>query len=278
MLILDSVRALREATTELAPPVGFVPTMGALHEGHVSLVRRARAENVSVIVSIFVHPTQFGPEEDYSRYPRDLDGDCHLLEPAGCDAVFSPSPQEVYPPGFGTTIDVGPVARPLEGAFRPGHFAGVATVVARLLLLVRPTRAYFGEKDAQQLAVIRRLVADLALPVDIVGCPIVREPDGLAMSSRNAYLSPAERESATVLFRALDAAAGLWVSGVSTPSELEQALARVLEAEPLARVDYARAVDPVTFESAARDARTVLLALAVHIGKTRLIDNVRLTR
>ncbi len=278
VLILSSTQRLREARPLLAEPVGFVPTMGALHEGHLSLVRRARAENASVLASIFVNPTQFGPQEDFSRYPRDLEADCRLLESAGCDAVFAPTAGDIYPEGFGTSIDVGPVARPLEGERRPGHFAGVATVVARLLLLVRPERAYFGEKDAQQLAVIRRLVTDLALLVEIVGCPIVREPDGLAMSSRNAYLGPEERRAASVLFRSLDAAAALWATGRRGAGDLEAALLSVLQSEPLAKLDYASAVDPLTFEHPTIDAGDVLLALAVWVGKTRLIDNRLLHR
>jgi pantoate--beta-alanine ligase len=252
--------------------------MGALHEGHLSLVRRARAENASVLASIFVNPTQFGPHEDFSRYPRDLEADCRLLETAGCDAVFAPTTRDIYPEGFGTSIDVGLVARPLEGKRRPGHFAGVATVVARLLLLVRPERAYFGEKDAQQLAVIRRLVTDLALPVEIVGCPIVREPDGLAMSSRNAYLDPQQRKAASVLFSSLEAAAALWAAGRQGVGDLEAALLSVLQSEPLAKVDYASAVDPLTFERPTHDTGDILLALAAWIGTTRLIDNQRLLR
>ena len=278
VLILESTQRLVDARKALAEPVGLVPTMGALHEGHLSLVRRARAENASVIASIFVNPTQFGPHEDFERYPRDLAADCRLLESAGCDAVFAPSTSDVYPPGFSTTIDVGPVARPLEGERRPGHFVGVATVVARLLLLVHPQRAYFGEKDAQQLAVIRRLVTDLALPVDVVGCPIIRELDGLAMSSRNAYLQPEQRRAAAILFRSLEDATALWDSRTRGAAELEAALVRVLHAEPLAKMDYARAVDPTTFESPTVDAGDVLLALAVWIGATRLIDNRRLSR
>ncbi|MET0553105.1 MAG: pantoate--beta-alanine ligase, partial [Vicinamibacteria bacterium] len=207
---IAGVRAWRSA---LAGDVGLVPTMGFLHEGHVSLVERARRENAHVAVSLFVNPTQFGPREDLAAYPRDLERDRGLLRAAGCDLLFVPTAAEMYPPGAGTFVDVGAVAEPLEGARRPGHFRGVATVVLKLLNIVQPARAYFGEKDAQQLAVIRAFVRDLDVPVAVVGCPTVREADGLAKSSRNSYLDADDRRAAPVLHRALSAARDAWERG-----------------------------------------------------------------
>jgi pantoate--beta-alanine ligase len=257
--------------------LGLVPTMGFLHAGHLSLVEAARRECERVAVTIFVNPTQFGPHEDYAHYPRDPERDRRLLAEAGVDLVFCPSMEEMYPQGTDTTVEVGPVAEPLEGKRRPGHFRGVATVVLKLFGIVSPDRAYFGEKDAQQLAVIRRLVADLNVPVDIRGCPIGREPDGLALSSRNTYLSPPEREAATVLFRALAAAEAIWNAGESHGDALRWVMAETLSAEPLARVDYAAAVDAATFREVKESAGAVRLLLAVFLGKTRLIDTRLLT-
>jgi pantoate--beta-alanine ligase len=253
--------------------LGLVPTMGFLHAGHLSLVEAARRECNRVVVSIFVNPTQFGPTEDYARYPRDPERDRRLLEDAGVDLVFAPTAEEMYPPGAETVVDVGSVAEPLEGERRPGHFRGVATVVLKLLGTVTPDRAWFGEKDAQQLAVIRRLVADLDVPVEIRGGPIVREPDGLALSSRNAYLSAEERKAAPVLFRALAAAEVLWRAGERRGDALCAAMETTLAAEPLARTDYAAAADPVTFRAIQQATGRVHLLLAVFFGKTRLIDN-----
>jgi pantoate--beta-alanine ligase len=256
--------------------VGLVPTMGSLHAGHLSLVAAARAENDRVAVTLFVNPTQFGAGEDFTRYPRDLERDRALLEQAGCDLLFAPSVEEMYPPGAETTIDVGAVAVPLEGQRRPGHFRGVATVVMKLLQIATPDSAYFGEKDAQQLAVVRRMVADLDLPVEIRGCPIVREPDGLAMSSRNAYLSLEERRAAVVLSRALGAAEESWRSGERRGAALRETMQRTLAREPLARVDYGSAADPLTFREVGQATGPVLLLLAVWLGRTRLIDSRRL--
>jgi pantoate--beta-alanine ligase len=257
--------------------VGFVPTMGYLHEGHISLVRRARAENDRVAASLFVNPTQFGPNEDLARYPRDLARDQWLLADAGCELLFAPAPAEMYPAGFETSVDVGGVAAPLEGERRPGHFRGVATVVAKLLGIVQPTRAYFGEKDAQQLAVIRHLARDLNLSTEIVPCPTVREADGLAMSSRNSYLDPTQRRAAVVLYRALTAAGALWQRGERDASALRGAMTAVLGAEPLAVVDYAAVADPETFcEIKGPACGAAHLLLAVKVGTTRLIDNLRL--
>jgi pantoate--beta-alanine ligase len=270
---IDGVRSWRG---ERAGTVGLVPTMGALHAGHVSLVEAAGRENDRVLVSVFVNPTQFGPREDYARYPRDLERDEALLERAGADAVFAPGVEVMYPPGAETTIDVGSVAAPLEGEQRPGHFRGVATVVLKLLAIATPDRAYFGEKDAQQLAVVRRLVADLDVPVGIRACPIVREPDGLALSSRNAYLSPAERRAATVLFRALRAAEEAWRQGERRADALREAMKSTLQGEPLARVDYAAVADPASFREVDVADRPVRLLLAVYVGETRLIDNLLL--
>ena len=271
---IAEVRAWRHA---LDGSLGLVPTMGYLHAGHLSLVAAARRENAHVLATLFVNPTQFGPGEDLARYPRDLERDQALLEAAGCNLLFAPRVDEMYPPGAQTTIDVGPVAAPLEGERRPGHFRGVATVVMKLLQITTPQRAYFGEKDAQQLAVIRRLVADLDVPVEIRGCPIVREADGLAMSSRNSYLSPEERRAAGVLFRALGAARALWCAGERRGAVLARTLRETVASEPLARLDYATVADPATF-SAARDTQgPVRLLLAVFFGRTRLIDNALLT-
>jgi pantoate--beta-alanine ligase len=256
--------------------LGLVPTMGYLHAGHVSLVERARRENARVAASVFVNPTQFGPNEDLARYPRDLDRDRLLLEAAGCDLVFVPPVEEVYPPGADTFVVPGRVAARLEGERRPGHFRGVATVVLKLLNIVQPDRAYFGAKDAQQLAVIRALVRDLDHPVHVVGCPTVREPDGLAMSSRNSYLTPEERRAAPALFRALSAARALWERGERDAEALRAEMRRVLAEEPLLRVDYVSAADPDTFEEQARADGPTLLSLAVFCGRARLIDNVRL--
>jgi len=263
------------------PPwrIGLVPTMGALHEGHLSLVRRARADDDTVVVSIFVNPTQFGPSEDYARYPRDPDRDLALLRDVGTDLVFMPPVEEMYPEGFDTYVEVGKLAQVLEGASRPGHFRGVATVVAKLFNIVQPHRAYFGQKDAQQLAVIRRLTRDLDLPVEVVGLPTVREPDGLAMSSRNAFLSPQERKAALVLYRSLEAAQELWRSGVRDASLIRQRMGELLAAPAtggLARVEYVSVADAETLEELGAVDRPALVSLAVRIGKTRLIDNIRL--
>ncbi len=251
-----------------------MPTMGCLHEGHLSLVRRARAENDHVVASLFVNPTQFGPKEDFERYPRNLAQDRQMLEETGCDLLFAPPVEEMYPPGCETSIDVGSVAVPLEGARRPGHFRGVATVVLKLLEIVTPSRAYFGRKDAQQLAVIRRMVSDLDVPVEIIGCPTVRERDGLAMSSRNKYLNAEQRRVASVLFLALTAAENRFLGGERRAEELRRTMREVLAAEPLAQVDYVSVSDPVTLQELDRIAGPALVSLAARIGPARLIDNL----
>lgn len=256
--------------------VGLVPTMGYLHAGHHSLVERARRENERVAASIFVNPTQFGPGEDLARYPRAIERDRTLLAEAGCDLVFTPSVEEMYPLDGATVVDVGPVARPLEGERRPGHFRGVATVVLKLLGIFEPTRAYFGQKDAQQLAVIRAMVRDLDLSVDVVGCPTVREADGLALSSRNSYLDPEQRAAAPTLYYALQAARAIWSGGERQADALRATMRRVLDAEPLARTDYVSAADPETFRELDTLAGPTLLSLAVSFGRARLIDNLLL--
>jgi pantoate--beta-alanine ligase len=254
--------------------IGFVPTMGALHEGHASLIRRARQENRRVVVSIFVNPAQFGPTEDFSRYPRTFAADAGLCKAEGADAVYHPGVEEVYPPGFSTFVDPGPLAQPLDGRFRPGHFRGVATVVAKLLNTVRPTRAYFGEKDFQQLAVIRRMTLDLDLGVAIEGCATVREPDGLALSSRNIYLSPAERRASPAIHETLRLAARLLREGKTPKAALAQAARHLRKHLPEAKVDYLELVDAATLQPLDAPAGRMRLLAAVRVGKTRLIDNI----
>jgi pantoate--beta-alanine ligase len=267
------VRAWRAGRTQ----VGFVPTMGFLHEGHMALVRQARAECGAVVASLFVNPLQFGPGEDFDRYPRALENDLGMLQAAGVAAVFTPGVAELYPPGFGTRVEPGAVAAPLEGAVRPGHFAGVATVVLKLFNIVGPDRAYFGQKDAQQVAVIRRVVRDLDVPVAVVVAPTVREPDGLAMSSRNSYLSPEERAAAPVVHAALSAAQASFAAGERDAEALRRAMSAVLAREPLARPDYVSVADPETLtEVEGWTPEGALASLAVRFGSTRLIDNVLL--
>lgn len=254
--------------------VALVPTMGSLHEGHLSLVRLARSRAERVVVSIFVNPAQFAPGEDFERYPRDVERDLALLERENVDAVFTPEVAEVYPPGFATRVTVeGALTRGLCGASRPGHFAGVATVVAKLFASCEPDLAVFGQKDAQQAAVIRRMTADLNLPVEVVVGPIVREADGLAMSSRNVHLAPEERLQAPALKRALDRVAALYRGGEVRAAALLEAAGEAIAAAPLARVDYVELLDCQTFEPVDVVRRPALLALAVFFGRTRLIDN-----
>jgi pantoate--beta-alanine ligase len=272
--VVASLAELRTARAALRDPLGLVPTMGFLHEGHLSLVRQARADCASVAVSIFVNPTQFGPQEDLAAYPRDLERDLTMLREAQVDLVWTPAPAEVYPPSFQTYIQVEELSRPLEGARRPGHFRGVATVVAKLFNAFLPQKAYFGQKDAQQVAVVRRMATDLNFPVDVVVCPTVREPDGLAMSSRNFYLTPAERKAATVLYRALETARAAFLDGGREAGKLRTAMSEVLAAEPLARPVYVSAADPETLAELEGRANRALLSMAVVIGKTVLIDNV----
>jgi len=254
--------------------IGLVPTMGALHAGHVALVQRAKRECSNVIASIFVNPKQFGPKEDFAKYPRTLEADSEKLSAAGVDALFLPDAAEIYPDGFRTYVNVEGLSERLEGRSRPGHFRGVATVVLKLLEIMQPQFAYFGRKDAQQVRIISQMARDLNLDAEIVVCPIVREADGLALSSRNAYLGAEERRAATVLHRALEAARAELVAGTRDSLHLQAALRKVLEAEPLAAVDYAEIVDADTFEPVTRVARPCYALLAVFLGKTRLIDNL----
>jgi pantoate--beta-alanine ligase len=274
MQTVTTLDELDVARTALAEPLGLVPTMGYLHEGHLSLARRARAECASVAATIFVNPTQFGPDEDLSTYPRDLPRDLSLLEEAGVDLVWTPTPEVMYPPGFQTWVTVEQVSQPLEGGQRPGHFRGVTTVVAKLFNGARPQRAYFGQKDAQQAVVIQQMTRDLNLPIQIVVCPIVREPDGLAMSSRNAYLSAAERQAATVLYRGLCAARAAFEDGERDAGRLRGVVAEIIGNEPLARLQYVSCAQPDTLQELEVVSGKALLSLAVFVGRTRLIDNL----
>jgi len=269
-----TIAEAREWRRAAGGSVGLVPTMGFLHAGHLSLVERARRENDRVAASLFVNPKQFGPSEDLARYPRDLARDMRLLEEGGCDLLFAPDALEMYPAGFETAVDAGSVSAPLEGARRPGHFRGVATVVLKLFGILQPDRAYFGQKDAQQLAVMRKMTRDLDVPVEIVACPTVREADGLAMSSRNVYLDPDDRRAAPVLYRALSAARDRWTAGERDAEALRQAMRAVLEAEPRARADYVSVADPETCRELDRVEGPALLSLAAFVGKARLIDNI----
>jgi pantoate--beta-alanine ligase len=271
------MRELSRAERAAGRGVGFVPTMGALHEGHISLMRRAREENGFLAASVFVNPTQFGPGEDFKRYPRDLEKDMELCAAAGVDAVFAPQVGTMYPRGATPTfVEPGPASQRLEGMSRPSHFRGVCTVVAKLFNIVRPDRAYFGQKDAQQVAVVRQMVRDLDFGVEIVVCPTVREPDGLAMSSRNAYLAPEEREAALSLHRALEKARQLVALGETSAPEVTAAMAEEIVVEPLCDLDYSAVVDPESFEDVAKLDRPALAALAVRVGRARLIDNAML--
>jgi pantoate--beta-alanine ligase len=273
MQTVTTLTELRVARSRLPGPVGLVPTMGYLHAGHLSLAQRALAECASVIASIFVNPTQFGPTEDLASYPRDLPRDLALLESAGVELVWTPTPEEMYQPGFQTWVSVDALTRRLEGEARPTHFRGVTTVVAKLFNAVAPDKAYFGQKDAQQAAVIRQMVKDLNFPVEIVVCPIVREADGLAMSSRNVYLTPQERQAATVLSRSLSAAKQAYDSGERQAESLRERVRSTVAGEPLARLQYISCADYDTLEELETVGRKALLSMAVYFGKTRLIDN-----
>jgi pantoate--beta-alanine ligase len=264
---------LRDALDGVARPIGLIPTMGWLHDGHRALIRQARAADAITVVTIFVNPRQFNVPQDYTRYPRDEARDLGICETEGVDVVFAPDVVEVYPPGFDTTVSVGAIARPLEGAARPGHFDGVATVVAVLFGLVGADHAYFGQKDAQQVMVIRQMARDLAIPIEVIACPTVREPDGLALSSRNVHLSPQERVAAPVLRRAILAARDRWIGGERQAELLRQAMRERLAAEPLADVEYVSVADGTTLEELDTVDGPALLSLAVRFGSTRLIDN-----
>lgn len=270
---VSTLDELRSARLSLDGTVGLVPTMGYLHEGHLSLIRRAKEECDHVVVSIFVNPTQFGPKEDLSKYPRDLDRDLSLIAPLGTDIVWIPSAEMMYPKGYQTWVEVEAITSSLEGAMRPGHFRGVTTVVAKLFNAVQPHKAYFGQKDAQQAAVIRRMALDLNFPIEIVVCPTVREADGLAMSSRNVYLDPEQREAATVLFRSLSAAKELFESRERDAEAIRRRMREVLAGEPLAEPQYVSCADYDSLEELTEIRGKALLSMAVFIGKTRLIDN-----
>lgn len=276
MDVIRGIGELKSSRSSWAHPVGLVPTMGYLHRGHVELVRRAREESATVVVSIFVNPTQFGPNEDFGRYPRAFERDCDMLREAGTDVVFAPTPTEMYPPGFSSWVQVEDVTAPLEGASRPNHFRGVATVCNKLFNIVDPERAYFGQKDAQQVAVIRRMVRDLDMNLEMVVVPTVRESDGLAMSSRNAYLNVEERATAPVLYRALVTAREMRRDGCRDAAALIRRMSDVIGAEPLAKLDYAAVVDPVSFREVESLDSPGLAVLAVRLGPTRLIDNMML--
>jgi pantoate--beta-alanine ligase len=273
MIIAVTLEELFDSRPSLDGPVGLVPTMGYLHQGHLSLVRQAKIECASIIASIFVNPTQFGPNEDLSKYPRNIERDLHLLEEAGADVVWMPTPEGMYPPGYQTWVEVETLTKPLEGSMRPGHFRGVTTIVSKLFNATRPDKAYFGQKDAQQAAVIRQMARDLSYPLDIVVCPTLREPDGLAMSSRNSYLNPEQRQAATVLYRALSAAKTAFESGERDAEKLRQKVKDVVDAEPQAQLHYVSCADYDMLAELETVYSKALLSMAVFLGKTRLIDN-----
>jgi pantoate--beta-alanine ligase len=273
MKVVSTINEIQAACRSFSGTIGLVPTMGYLHEGHLSLIRRARDECDQVVVSIFVNPTQFGPNEDLSKYPRDLDRDLNLIEPLGTDLIWMPTAEIMYPQGYQTWVEVETMTRILEGIHRPGHFKGVTTVVAKLFNGVQPHKAYFGQKDAQQVAVIRQMTRDLNFPIEIVVCPIVREPDGLAMSSRNVYLDPQQRKAATVLFRSLSTAKEAYEDGVRDAETLRQIMRDMLASEPQAQMQYVSCADYDTLEELETVTGKALLSMAVFIGKTRLIDN-----
>src|SRR5688572_912894 len=273
MNLLSSLSDLRAARLSLIGTVGLVPTMGYLHEGHLSLVTRAKEECDHIIVTIFVNPTQFGANEDLSKYPRDLGRDLSLLTPLGVDIVWNPSAETMYPTGYQTWVEVEALTNPLEGAMRPGHFKGVTTIVSKLFNATQPHKAYFGQKDAQQVAVIRRMALDLNFPIDVVICPTLREADGLAMSSRNKYLNEAERKAATVLFRSLSESKKLYESGERDAEKIRSKMKEVLTSEPLANMQYVSCADYDSLEELSVIQGKALLSMAVFLGKTRLIDN-----
>ncbi len=274
MKVIEKIADIRKARQKMTGLVGFVPTMGYLHEGHISLVKQAREKNRWVIVSIFVNPTQFGPKEDFRSYPRNIKRDLKMLEP-WTDIVFMPSTLEMYPEDYDTWVVPGDITERLEGAARPGHFRGVATVVAKLFNIVQPTRAYFGQKDAQQVAVVKKMVSDLNMDLQIVACPTVREPDGLAMSSRNIYLTREQRRSAAALYRALTLAQELWEQGVKDAGAIRHEMTELIKKEPLADISYISIAHPETLkEMLHRMKAPALASLAVKFGKTRLIDSI----
>ncbi|MCU0496419.1 MAG: pantoate--beta-alanine ligase [Anaerolineae bacterium] len=277
MQVIDTLSELRLARKGLSGTIGLVPTMGALHAGHYALMEQARGENDQVIATIFINPLQFAPTEDLSTYPRDLPNDLKLLESAGVDLVFTPTPAIMYPADFQTAVEVSRIAQGLEGGQRPGHFRGVTTVVSKLFNLTQPDRAYFGQKDAQQVAVIRRMVYDLNFPLEVVVCPTVRAEDGLALSSRNAYLTSEQRQAAPVLYRAMRSAGDAYDQGERDPNRLRAILEAIVEAEPLADLEYASITNAQTLAELQQPTdQAMLLSMAVRIGRARLIDNLLL--
>jgi pantoate--beta-alanine ligase len=273
MKIIDTIAAMKAERNSLDESLGFVPTMGYLHEGHISLVKKAREENKTVAASIFVNPTQFGPNEDFKSYPRDTERDLKLLEPY-TDIVFMPTADDLYPAGYNSWVDVEGLTDKLEGASRPTHFRGVTTIVAKLFNIVRPTKAYFGQKDAQQLAVIKKMVKELNMNLEVIACPTIREPDGLAMSSRNTYLKPDERKAATVLYRSLKLAEKLYSGGERDSTKIRREMTALIRQQPAANIDYISIADNETLDEVDEITRPVLVSLAVKIGKPRLIDNL----
>ncbi|MFC2015165.1 pantoate--beta-alanine ligase [Chloroflexota bacterium] len=274
MKVVETIAEVKKARNKLKGTVGLFPTLGYLHEGHLSLVRRSSQENDYTISSIFVNPTQFGPSEDFKNYPREFQRDLTMLEEAGVEFVFMPSTEEMYPKGYNTWVDIEKITELLEGASRPTHFRGVTTVVAKLFNILEPTRAYFGQKDAQQLLVIRKMVADLNMNLEVITCPTVREPDGLAMSSRNSYLNPEERRAAVVLHQSLNLASKMWAEGEKDAVKIRAEMQTLIQQQPLATIDYISIADTATLEELDEVKPLALVSLAVKIGKPRLLDNV----
>ena len=274
--VISTIAEFKKVRAACKGSVGFVPTMGYLHDGHVELVRWARKENDTVVASIFVNPTQFGPKEDFAKYPRDMDRDLALLKSVKTDFVFAPSMEDMYPAGYDTWVEVKGVTDRLEGASRPGHFKGVSTIVAKLFNIVEPHKTYFGQKDAQQVVVIKKMVTDLNMNLDVIVVPTVREPDGLAMSSRNIYLNPEERKAAVVLWKSLQLAQQLYSNGERNGDRLREQITALIQKEPLADIDYVSVADPHTLQELKRIKSSALVSLTVRIGKTRLIDNLTL--
>ncbi|MBN1369846.1 MAG: pantoate--beta-alanine ligase [Dehalococcoidaceae bacterium] len=277
MKIITTVAGFARYRPGLAPSVGLVPTMGCLHEGHLSLLKKAREENRSVVASIFVNPAQFGPNEDFSRYPRTFDRDCRLLDDAGVDTVFAPPPEEMYPEGYDTWVEIGGITQRLEGSARPGHFRGVATIVLKLFNIIKPEKAYFGQKDAQQALVIRKMARELNLNISIRVLPIVRDEFGLALSSRNTYLSTGEKTAALQIPAALKLAEKMLGEGKTRTAAIKDAVTRFLEEKPVLRIDYVSIAEPDSLKELETIDRPALLSLAVWAGSTRLIDNIVLT-
>ena len=274
MIVIETIPDMAYLRNNLKEPVGFVPTMGFLHAGHMSLVRKARAENKTVVVSIYVNPTQFGPKEDLSKYPRDLPRDLAMLEKEGADVVFFPADKEMYPAGYDTWVTVDNLTKPLEGDYRPTHFRGVTTVVAKLFNIVHPTNAYFGQKDAQQVLVVKKMAADLNMNLKVIVCPTIREPDGLAMSSRNFYLTPEQRKTAPVLNRSLLLAKDLFTGGERDAAVILKKMTDLIQKEPLANIDYISISNTETLAELKIINKSALVSMAVRFGNTRLIDNI----